>query len=418
MAKENWEINGAELKINNSQKTPGCLLIGFGVVGIIILIIGTIISAAFIGKVVDGDTQARFLLGMGFFMTIIGLVFVYAGFKSPLQNFSTYILINKENEKISYSISSLGDKLIEFAFSEIAYIKLFSYTQRNKSGVTYFYNIYFVKKDGAILWVDQFTNNKSLFTELAELVRNYTGFAVKDDGEFGMASEAEKKYSGIADTHDELGKSNFVEETSTVRGLTTFRISPPKKGIFDTIILSLVVILFVSAPAFILFMVFDIAPGSSVFTVFISIFVVVFLAILFIILSVMQKDYRITATQQGLLVELKFKFFKFLNNAVFIKKEHIRYIQTNIEAQTHSYLSLVLTNDADDVNKMTEVLMKIGALRNEKVNHLLLGNEKILPLWEVPGWTKPGHGATLADLLYIEARLQDEFDLDEEQLES
>lgn len=412
-----WSIAGDVLSIQNKQ-APGCIFIGFGIIGIIMSIIGI---GGIIGTIANGFGSITFFCIV---LTLMSIVFMYAGFSTQIARFNETILINQAIQKVQFISSKSPDKPYEIDFGNISHLHLLKIAHTRKGGASnraggrtyYMYAAFLIARDGAELWLTQYANINAL-QELAQAFAQFTGIGVEDSTGSGIYIPATAEYDPIPVAHSLHTKGKFILEDYTEDG-HTFQIKKAKPNFMTRLIMLVVSLIFLGVPGYILAMVitsamesgFDV--GSIILLSFVSLFCLTFIAIfIFGFFVIRNKDYIIAANPNTVIVKLVFKS-KWMSNrfgrTLNIPTREIEYVRTNRGEHGHFYLSLAIKDTFSDLNLTTNILFGAGAFKKSNIVSKHYRKEKVIPLWEIEVWNDPNTSPTVSDLHYMEKTIEKE----------
>ncbi|OHD07076.1 MAG: hypothetical protein A2Y41_06210 [Spirochaetes bacterium GWB1_36_13] len=407
--KQNWKADSQEL-ILEKQKVSGCVFIFLSFFGIVMMSGGI---AGIYFRYSSTDSDNFFLLFIFYFLTMMGLIITYAGFTSPSKGFGEKIVFSLSREKIFFYLSSLQNIPFEIGLGEILHIHVLKERRRSSSSTSghssYYtvYLVYLIKTDGAEICLTLF-NLEDEWLRFIDALVQFTGLPLKSETEAVQEKNGSKTYHPLENSSLSYPLSGFVKEENS-EGKRIFTIKKEKKNLFSKMMASLIWLFLVSLPVFILIHVFllmtDTDISSIVIKVLTGIFSLFFLTLLFLTLLNSFKTYSIAVSSKGVDISLKFPVFSFFNQEVSIPASDIRQVRVNRGEEGHFFLSLGI---ADSVNLTLKkrIFFTMGAFQKKDIAGKFLSSIKMLPLWEVQAWAKPGLTATVFDLLYLEKMIE------------
>ena len=396
----------------HSRRAPGCVFIGFVVLGIICIAIAVGIS--YIGYTEDGS---QFTKLFGPMLGLWGIIAVYAGFRSPARAFHEDIEFDIKLDELRFAVSSLGGDHYRVPLSQISHLHLLK-TRKMQTGSSsstssrFIYQIYVVKKDGAELWIVQHYNPSQIL-EVARDLADFTGLEVQDSAGTGFSVAAAKTYTDTYATPPPKSKSQlFVTEVASADSVT-YGIKLPFAG-GKGLIVAAVLAIFIIAPVLILTQVAEgEAPGF--FMVVVIIFCAIFYGIIIMVIIAQLKIIELVTKPTGFSVKLRYRV-KALNSILSkdleISKSQIRSVRLNRGEEGHFYLALGVGADAA-IGNSARFLMNMGNIRSANLAREIRPDETTVKLWETSIWQKASTGATVFDLAYLEEKLQRTIGLDD-----
>ena len=405
---DDWTIEGNELKIER-RGGPGCLLAGVGIIGIFLFCGGCI----GLYSTLYPEPGEPFFIVISFVITMLGYVFIMAGFRSPVRNFTETVIIDRGAQKVRFVSNRNRDYPFDVPFHDVSHIHTVSESRMDSgSGSSTsrsyrIYQIFLIKKDGAQLWITQFRNDPESFTKLTGAIADLTGFAVMGEIEFPARETYES--GGFGASAPSPGR--FIKMTAGTDGYE-YVLKKPAMKLPDLLTAVAAFSIFLLIPGYLAFSFWS--SGILPLKILITAFVSIFYAIFFLVVLAMLKECRVSACGKGIEIFLRFSVFRFLDTRTFIPREEIRYVRVNRLEEGHFSLSLGISREVRFRNPAFPFLANLSGFRRGYAAAKIIKNEKSISLWEIPCWTKSGEGPTVSDLLYLEKTFQDTLRLREE----
>lgn len=421
-----WKMSDTEIQIVSKAGIRGCIYPVIGVIGLVMVVLSALVTA---GSLLEGGFSFGSLIGG--FIIVMGLIFMMAGFSANRMNFHSVCSINRNSEELIF-YKTEKERPYRLGFGDLSHLLLIKVIKHSSSsggsgGRSYpTYQVFLVKKDGAVFWLDTFLK-KEEFRRRAEELALFTGFAVVDRTDSELSRSASRDYdksvvgewrehSPFVRMHDTAGRTEIV--------LTN------KKSIGRGFILFLVFLLFVGTPlGLAVQFVTRAAESPTIPAIAIAVFGIVFalgfLSVVLLVLLLQLRDYMLIVDRLRLTVHLRFTLRAIdrrLGRTISLPHTAIRQIRVNRLDEGHFWLSLNAKPDTVPEEKGAASLLhkfffNIGIFQKTGIRELESG-ERIIGLWEIPGWIGEGQGADYRDLHFLEQRLEEILQLEEETIES
>ncbi|MCB1327061.1 MAG: hypothetical protein H7A21_09485 [Spirochaetales bacterium] len=422
-----FEQDGNALRIRYGMRGTGCLYAGIGLIGGLLVLGAGLYLLASVG---EEDTAPGDLL-MGAFVLLFGLVFLLGSFSGRSFSFRSELLVEPDRQELRLTRTDSSDP-IRIPFGQALRYEIHR-VFRGHGSVSYSnsestrgrgptYQIFLVLRDGSLFWlytsadIEQVRALLGLLTERLLLpVRDLSGNKLDQ-------SEARQYENPPAESSPESSSFVSVERKG---GETSIRILE-KRSLRTTLLKVLVFLLFFGAPLLIFRDMLVTppdwsSPHSYVFLVPAGIFAAFFLSVTIFMLLITLRSYRIVLRHANLIAELCLPWpLRFLSRSRTVTRDMIRQIRVNRLDEGHFWLSVALeTSYARSLLPPSglDFLFNVGAFSKTAL-HETSPDERVLGLWEVPGYLRADQGAGYHELRFIEKIVQQELGLVDGDLES
>ncbi len=391
-----WREENNLLVCETARRGPA-LFYFISAFGVIVILVASLVLLAN----VDRDPSPS----ENFFIFLLGLVLLLAGFSGRRQNFYNRVAIDRDRGLVEFGS---GPDRVEyrFALADVTRV-LVVRMRRSASGPgrsVETHQIFLELRDGAFFWLDTFFAQSQCALVLAQLAA-YTGLPVRDETGAGPDLDRQRTYPSAVVVDAPAADAPFVEETVQAGGVL-LRLGE-QRSLLSRVLLVLVFAMFLSVPLILLADLFaSIEQGGQplLFALFAVPFIVVFLTVLGLLALISSRRYELFAGAGELVVRLRFRpgfLNRFLEKTLRVPRAAIQAVRVN-RLEDGFWLSLAV----DPALRLTRgggFLMKIGAFNKPRA--MLPGRtENVLSLWEIAASAQDG--PAIGDLLRVEARLR------------
>ncbi|HBD95586.1 MAG: hypothetical protein A2015_03075 [Spirochaetes bacterium GWF1_31_7] len=414
----NYKKNENTFTITNSGGS-GCIFIFISFFGILLTLAG--IFGILFTSSIDNDSKI-FMTGIFIFMSSLGIIMIWAGFRSPARNFKESIIFDNESSLVKFYFNKTSQTPYEVSYGDIAFIEgvLDIRTTSNSGGsgtgtsTHHYYLINIVKKDGAVLWLTKCVDSVERYQDLITELVTFTGFALHQTPSLGEPLNATKFFQKASFPQEYTVNQNCVTIEKQDAG-TKIQIHNSKKSFIENFFARFVYFPFFIVPVFMLYIFFNSLGFPMVLIP--GIFCVIFYIILIAVLLSQLKKYTIIVEESGIDINITFRFFSFFNKSIRVSSEAINYVRTNRGEDGACRLTLGIEASAKpDISFFTMLLVNIGTFKPAQRKNCIT-NEVVIPLWEVPAYSQAGKTLTIFDLLAIEKIIEDIILLKEKSIE-
>ncbi len=405
---EYWQLENNQLKLESKARGLGCVYVGVSFLGLFIVLGASLYTASIWEKSTVTDF---FIPG---FIFLFGMVFFLTGFSFRSMQFQSTVILDKDMEYVTFY--KKPDKQYSFGLGQVGFIRVVLVYETSGSGSSRrsykTFQVFLVKKDGAHFWLNTLKDQNQA-EDFIKTLADYLQIEVKDETELMLSREARRDYTKTKASFPRDYAHPFIkiDDIGTEKKIALKQTS----SLFLIFFKFIIFVLFFGAPLIIL-------GGGENAPIFFVIFGVIFglfwYGAILLIFLLQLKKYELILKPDQLILHMRFSFTPLnaiLSQKISIFKHHIKYIRVHRLNQGNYWLSVAVPRSIQ-IPKPS-FIFNMGFINKKSIEELF-PDEKVIGLWEIQGYLKPGQGADYSDLLFLEETLERYYRVNEDDLGS